>query len=115
MLSRAFAADLTYLGAYRAWSEAVRTDPSLEEQDRRIHMWTNARIVAVFEGLQRLPGSRPGVDVQALGRAMDVFFWTQLARTAALRPRQLREWIDVTTDLIYHALFLDSHAPGARR
>ncbi len=115
MLSRAFAADLTYLGAYRAWSEAVRTDPTLDAHDRRIHRWTNRRIVALFQGLQRLPHARPGVDGAALGRAMDVVFWTQLARAAALRPRELREWIDVTTDLIYHALFLDQSPRRDRR
>ena len=107
LLARAFAADLTYLGAYRAWSEAVRTDPTLAAHDRRIHRWTNSRIVALFQRLQRLPGARPGVDAAALGRAMDVVFWTQLARAAVLRPAELREWVDVTTDLIYHALFLD--------
>jgi hypothetical protein len=114
LLSRAFAADLTYLGAYRAWSDAVRTDPTLATNDRRIHRWTNGRILSLFQGLQRLPLARPGVDAAALARAMDLVVWTQLARAAALRPAELREWIDVTTDLMYHALFLDRSKPDPR-
>jgi len=107
LLSHAFSADLHYLGAYRALSEAVHVDPTLQAKDQQIHRWTNSRITALFQRLQQLPGARPDVDARALGRTMDVVFWTQLARAAALRPRELREWISVTTDLIYHALFLD--------
>ena len=82
-------------------------DPTLASHDRRIHRWTISRIIALFQGLQRFPGARPGVDAAALGRVMDMVFWGQLARAAALRPRELREWIDVTADLIFHALFTD--------
>jgi AcrR family transcriptional regulator len=107
LLSRAFSADLTYLGAYRAWSEAARCDPALQEFDHQIHRWTNERIGRVFQHLQRMPGARPDVDAGALSRAMDVFFWSHLARAASLRPRELRDWIDTAAHVIYHALFLD--------
>jgi AcrR family transcriptional regulator len=114
MLTRAFATDLTYLGAYRAWSEAARADRELEALDRQIRVWTTGRVRAVFEHLQRLPGARPDVDVAALARMMDVLFWNQLARAAILRPAELREWISAATHLIYHALFLDLSEPRRR-
>src|SRR5205085_11881096 len=46
-LARAFAADLRYLGAYRAWREAVLMDPSLTRKQKEIHTWTTARVAAV--------------------------------------------------------------------
>jgi AcrR family transcriptional regulator len=107
MLDAAFSADLRYLGAYRAWSEAVRADAGLEALDHRIRAWTTGRVRAVFEGLQRARGARPGVDAAALARTMDVFFWNQLSRAATLSRKQLREFVDSATHLIYHALFLD--------
>jgi AcrR family transcriptional regulator len=107
MLTHAFSADVKYLGAYRAWSEAVRTDRELQAVDQKIRRWTTWRVRNVFERLQRAPGARPDVDAAALARTMDVFFWNQLARAATIKPRELREWIDSATHLIYHALFLD--------
>jgi AcrR family transcriptional regulator len=112
MLTDAFSADLEYLGACRAWSEAVRTDPELETLDLRIRVWTTSRVRGVFERLQRAPGARPGVDAAALARTMDVFFWNQLARAATIRPAELREWIESATHLLHHALFLDPPPPA---
>jgi AcrR family transcriptional regulator len=115
MLARAFSADLTYLGAYRAWSEAVRTDHDLEMKDRAVRRWTTRRVRAVFEQLQRLPGARTGVDAGALARTMDVLFWNQLARAATLRPTELNEWIDSVTHIMYHSLFADPSPRGTGR
>src|SRR5438105_205767 len=114
LLTNAFNVDLTYLGAYRAWSEAVRGDRELEGLDRRIRAWTNRRVLTVFERLREAPGARPGVDVAALARTMDVIFWQQLGRAASISPEELREWIDSTTHLIHHALFVDP-PPTPRR
>lgn len=91
MLTRAFSADVKYLGAYRAWHEAVRTDRELAALDARIHAWTAERVRAVFERLQQAPGARPGVDAAALARTLDVFFWNQLAQAATLRAKEVRE------------------------
>lgn len=99
LLTRALHADLTYRGAMRAWSEAVRGDAALEALNRKVRAWTSARVRAAFEHWQRLPGARPGVDAAALARTMDVLFWNQ--------PGDVDEFIDSTTHLIYHALFLD--------
>jgi len=45
------AGDLRYLGPYRAWEEATLSDPDLARKDRRIHAWTTARALRLFEFL----------------------------------------------------------------
>jgi len=106
-LAQAFSADLQFLGAYRAWQEALLSDPDLAKKQQKIRTWTTARVTAAFERLQRLPGARPGVDVAGLARAMDSFFWNLLAQAVQLPSRELERWIDSATHLIYHALFTD--------
>jgi|HubBroStandDraft_6_1064221.scaffolds.fasta_scaffold277275_2 AcrR family transcriptional regulator len=73
LLARAFSHDLHYLGAYRAWQEAVLSDADLARKQRQIHAWTTTRVIAVFKFLQQLPGARSGVDIPCLARAMDTF------------------------------------------
>ena len=108
LLSRAFAHDLRYLGAYRAWQEAALSDPGFAQKQMEIHVWTTARVAAVFQFLQQMPGARQGVDVPGLARAMDSFFWTLLAQAVHMPDVELQQWIDSATHLIYHALFTDS-------
>ncbi len=107
LLARAFSHDLQYLGAYRAWQEAVLSDPGLARKHRQIHAWTTTRVIAVFKFLQQLPGARNGVDIAGLASAMDTFFWSLLAQAVRLSKKQLDRQIDSATHLIYHALFTD--------
>ena len=107
LLSRAFSHDLRYLGAYRAWQEAVLSDPDLARKQAQIHAWTTTRVTTVFQFLQQLPGVRPGVDVPGLARVMDGFFWGLLAQAVRMPAVELNQWIDSATHLIYHALFFD--------
>ena len=107
LLSRAFSQDLRYLGAYRAWQEAVLADPGLVRKQQEIRAWTTARVTAVFQLLRQLPGARQGVDVPALARAMDSFFWNLLSQALLLSHTELTESVDSATHLIYHALFTD--------
>ena len=107
LLSGAFSRDLRYLGAYRAWQEAVLSDPGLARKQQQIHAWTTARVRAVIEALQQLPGARPDVDVPGLAVALDSFFWNLLAQAVHLRKPELERWIDAATHLMYHALFTD--------
>jgi AcrR family transcriptional regulator len=110
VLSSAFERDLRYLGAYRAWQEAVLSDPGLARKQRAIHVWTTGRVEAVFQRFQQMPGARPGVDIASLARVMDSFFWSLLGE-AVLMPRvELNKWLDSATHLIYHALFTDRGA-----
>jgi AcrR family transcriptional regulator len=107
LLSRAFSADLEYLGAYRAWQEAVASDPELAQKEEQIRAWTTARVLAAFSFLHQLPGARRDVDVPGLALVMDSFFWNLLAQAVHLSHPELSRWIDSSTHLIYHALFND--------
>jgi AcrR family transcriptional regulator len=107
LLRRGFEQDLSYLGAYRAWREAVLGDDDLARKQMLIHRWTSARIAAVFRRLQRYPGARPGVDIEELARVLDSLFWDLLARAARRRDVNLRRTVDATVHLVYHALFID--------
>jgi len=107
LLSHAFATDLRYLGAYRAWQEAVLSDAELAQKQQEVHSWTTGRVLAVFKLLQQVPGARREVDIVALARVMDSFFWNLLAQALQLSKMELNPWIEAATHLIYHALFTD--------
>lgn len=114
LLSRAFSHDLRYLGAYRAWQEAALTDAALERKQNQIHGWTTARVTAVFKLLEEMPGARRGVDIPGLARAMDTFFWSLLAQAVRMPKAELDRWVDSSTHLIYHAMFMDAGRPPRR-
>ena len=114
LIARAFSHDLRYLGAYRAWQEAVLSDPGLAERQEAIHAWTTSRVVSLFEALQRLPGARSDLDILGLARVMDSFFWSLLGQAALLPKTKVNRSIDSATHLIYHALFADSKAETRR-
>ena len=114
LLARAFSHDLRYLGAYRAWQEAVLSDPGLAQKQEAIQAWTTARVVNLFEALEQLPGARNDVDILGLARVMDTFFWSLLGQAALLPKTKLDQSIDSATHLIYHALLADSEAEPRR-
>jgi AcrR family transcriptional regulator len=107
LLSRAFAHDLRYLGAYRAWQEAALSDPSLARKQVAIQAWTTGRALRLFQALQKLPAARKNVDVLGLARAMDSFFWSLLTQAVQMPKARLNQSIEAATHLIYHALFHD--------
>lgn len=106
-LARAFSGDLRYLGAYRAWQEAALSDAALARKQKRIRAWTTARVTALFHAFSQHPEARAGVNIAALGRAMDTFFWTILGEAIHASSIQLDQWIDAAAHLIDHALFRD--------
>ncbi|MFY9729950.1 MAG: TetR/AcrR family transcriptional regulator [Candidatus Acidiferrales bacterium] len=108
LLSRSFAHDLRYLGAYRAWQEAALTDAGLARKQKQIHAWTTGRVAALFERLAQLPGARKGVDLAGLARGMDSLFWSLLGQAVRMPKPELERWVESCTHLIYHALFMDS-------
>lgn len=107
LLARAFSGDLRYLGAYRAWREAAFSDLGLAHKEQRIRAWTSARVSRLFHALQKVPGARPDVDVAALARLMDTFFWTLLGEAYGAPRGDLNRWVESAADLIYHAFFAD--------
>jgi len=114
LLAGAFSHDLRYLGAYRAWQEAVLSDPELARKQAEIHRWTTGRVTTVFQLLQQLPGSRPGVDIPGLARVMDSFFWSLLGHAVRMPVVELNRWIDSATHLVYHAMFTDPPGKAER-
>jgi AcrR family transcriptional regulator len=115
LLSAAFSGDLAYLGAYRAWQEAILSDADLTREHGKILAWTTGRIEGVFKQLQRWPGARPRAPIAALARAMDRFFWSLLT-DAIHSPRvEMHEWIEASSHLIFHGLFVDQRSKGRRR
>jgi AcrR family transcriptional regulator len=109
-LSRAFATDLQFLGAYRAWREAALADAVLARMQEQIRAWTTARVTLAFTLLQQLPGARRRVDIPGLANVMDSLFWNLLESVARLSAGELNRWIDSATHLIYHAMFQDPPA-----
>ncbi|MFZ0311793.1 MAG: TetR/AcrR family transcriptional regulator [Candidatus Korobacteraceae bacterium] len=107
LLARGFANDLRYLGAYRAWEEAVLSDPQMASGQITIRRWTTKRVAVLLTSLQQWPGARPGVDVPALAQVIDTLFWSLLAQAVFLTRVELNDWIDAATHLIHHTLFLD--------
>jgi AcrR family transcriptional regulator len=107
LLSRAFSTDLHYLGAYRAWQEAVLSDSELAQKQLKIRAWTTTRVLALFEYLQRLPGARRETDLATIAELMDAFFWSLLAQAPVIRLAALQRQLDTVGEVIYHALFTD--------
>jgi len=108
LLQSAFARDLAFAGAYRAWREAILLDPSLRPRQEQIERWTRARVTRVFETFLQLPGARRDVNVPVLANLMDRFFWDLLGQATRLAASELGPILDSTTDLLYHALFTDA-------
>jgi AcrR family transcriptional regulator len=106
-LREGFNAERPFSGAYRAWQEAVVTDPDLASKDRMIHAWSEARVFMAFSLLQQLPHTRRNTDLKSLAQVMDGFFWSLLARGGGFSRKQSNAWIDATAHLIFHALFID--------
>jgi len=108
LLSGAFSQDLRYLGAYRAWKEALLSDPELARQHREIQAWTTQRVSLLFGLLQEMPNARQGVDIPGMAQAMDSFFWNLLSEAAMLSKSELSQRIETAAHLIYHGLFRDA-------
>lgn len=111
----AFQRDLQFVGAYRAWQEAVLSEPDLAGRDAAFRRWTQARLVVLFERLQEMPGARRDVDVRTLGRVMDRFFWVLLSDLVGLKRAEARRWLDAAADLTYHAAFTDAASEDLSR
>lgn len=112
VLSRALSSDLQYLGAYRAWREAMLGDEDLTARHRAIHAWTTERVLYTLEHLQRLPGAREDVDLPVLARVLDTFFWGLLVQALELGEVELDRWVDAATHLVHHAMFVDTRPDG---
>ena len=108
LLARGFATDRRYLGAYRAWQEAILSDAALAANQVEIRQWTTARVTALLTLMQTWQRARPVADIRALAPVIDTLCWTLLAEPATTARDALEAKIDAVVHLIHHAMFLDS-------
>lgn len=113
LLARAFTADRRYLGAYRAWREAMLSDPQLARDWREIRAWTTQRVAALLTLLQQWPGARKDIVIVPLAEVVDTLGWSLLEKPAFMSLEQVNARIDAATHLIYHAVFLDTPEESA--
>jgi len=106
-LARVFRTDREYYGVVRAWQEAALSDPELGAMQGTIEVWTNARVLGVFQLLQRHPRARRDCDLPAFARMMDRHFWSLLARGSRMSPRDFDHEVELAADVIFHYLFHD--------
>jgi len=104
-LAAAFQADREYYGVVRAWQEAALSDPGLGAMQRTIESWTQARVLGVFQLLQRHPSARRDCELPAFARMMDRYFWSLLARGSRMHPRDFDAEVELAADVIYYYLF----------
>jgi AcrR family transcriptional regulator len=107
-LASVFRADREYYGVVRAWQEVALRDAELGAMQRKIEAWTHARILGVFQLLQRHPKARGDCDLPAFARMMDRHFWSLLARGSHMRTRDFDHDVELAADVIYHYLFHDA-------
>jgi hypothetical protein len=104
-LRAAFRVDVQYFGVVRAWQEAVLADAGLAKMQQEIEGWTGARVLGVFQMLQRHPNARRDRDLPTFARMMDRHFWSLLARGSRMSPRGFDREIKVSANVIHDYLF----------
>ncbi|MGD1067162.1 MAG: helix-turn-helix domain-containing protein [Vulcanimicrobiaceae bacterium] len=105
VVRRALRVDVKYLGAYRAWHEAVLRDPELAAMHAEIDAWTLRRVVGMLQIVARAPGARPQTDVQATARVFNALFW----RLTEMRAGEEEAVVQATIGILTHALFADEN------
>ncbi len=104
LVREALRVDIAYLGAYRAWQEAVLHDDELMRLHDSIDAWTTARVAALLERLRGTPGVRDDFEPQELARVLNAMFW----RLTQLRVDDPPATLATVTALVMHAIFLDA-------
>ncbi len=104
LVRQALRVDWAYAGAYRAWREAASRDAAVRILYGEIEAWTAHQLELLLRMFLGTPGGRPAVDVSTLSWVLGTLFW-RLAETPLDEPDAV---IAAVTDLIYHALFIDS-------
>jgi AcrR family transcriptional regulator len=97
--------DWAYVGAYRAWREAIALDAELRTLHEQLERWTTLQIEGILRPLLQLPGVRQGVDIVTLAWIVTLLFW-RLAEVPLQEPDAV---VTTITTIIYHTIFMDEH------
>ena len=97
--------DRRYTPTKRSSSYSPSANPGCREALTRL---AEQGLDIVFQRLQQLPNARPEVEIAALARVMDTFFWSLLGQALGLSRAELNQCIDSATHLMYHAMFSDA-------
>ena len=103
LVREALRVDIAYMGAYRAWREAVLGDAELAERHASIDAWTTARVAALLERVRAAPNARRDVEPAVLARILNALFW----RLTELRATDEAAILQSVTALVVHAVFVD--------
>jgi AcrR family transcriptional regulator len=103
LVREALRVDIAYLGAYRAWHEAVLRDDELALLHESIDAWTTARVAVLLERIRAAPNARQDVEPIVLARVLNALFW----RLTQLRPGDHEAILKTVTALVVHAIFTD--------
>jgi AcrR family transcriptional regulator len=95
--------DIAYIGAYRAWQEAVLRDDELARLHERFEGWTIARITLFLESVRADPRARREVEPAVLAGILNALFW----RLTQLRTDEPAAIVNAVTALVMHAIFVD--------
>jgi len=100
--------DMAYLGAYRAWHEAVLRDDELALLHASIDAWTTGRLATWLELIRAAPNARRELEPAVLARVLNALFW----RFTELRMGEQAATLDAVTALVIHAIFADERSPA---
>ena len=103
LVREALRVDFVYLGAYRAWHEAVLRDDELFRLHESVERWTAARVAALLERVRAAPNARQDVDSAVLARILNALFW----RLTEMREHDESAILETATALVMHAVFVD--------
>jgi AcrR family transcriptional regulator len=95
--------DIAYLGAYRAWQEAVLRDDELARLHDSIDAWTTSRMTVLLEQIRADPRVRRDFDPAALAGVLNALFW----RLLLVRTDDRAALLATVTALVTHAIFSD--------
>jgi AcrR family transcriptional regulator len=102
VLHAGLATDLAYSGAYRAWKEAMLSDPKLLAFDIQIRRWTTARLRAALPRLRQLPGARQKLNIDVFASLIDRLFWDLIGSEF-----EADGLVETLTHIIFHSIFSD--------
>lgn len=113
-LARAFERDLAFVGAHRAWQEAIIGDQELQKKNAAMHAWTRQRVLRLLTTMQRAPGARRSIDLNSLAEVLDGLFWSLMTEALQLSPRDRDRRLEMAVHLVYHGMFTDAF-PNTRQ